>query len=168
MTSGPHRSPEFPTREVREPVKHMQIWSDGKTTTILTTAPDGGPVEMDSIEASQVGDLLRELSAPGFPEWPYEPEPTGYGALMDQVCVGLGFCGSIKHGRPLYVDLLIPPTGPVTADQFVEWVFLADDMNPDEEPERWQRCKHAIRGAFVKHMGAEIVDATRLRYDFES
>jgi hypothetical protein len=87
-----------------------------------------------------------------------------YDALMDEVCVGWGFCGCIKEGRALHVDFIIPSEGPVTADQFVEWVFLADDVNPNSEPDRWQRHKDAIRAAFIKHMGAEIVEARQLRY----
>ena len=83
---------------------------------------------------------------------------------MHEVCVEWGFCGCIKHARQMHVDLFIPSDGPVTADQFVEWVFLADDMNPSLEPERWDRHKAAIRAAFVQHMGSEVIDASRLRW----
>jgi hypothetical protein len=168
MPSPSRRPPEYPSREVREPVKHLHVQSDGTTTTILTTSPDGAPVKMDAVETSLLADLLRELSAPGFPDYVETPDSPGYEALTTEICVDMGFCGSIKHGRPLYVDLLIPPSGPVTADQFVEWVFLADDMNPNERPDKWQRHKDAIRAAFVRHMGAETVDARQLRYDFET
>lgn len=88
---------------------------------------------------------------------------TGYDALMDEVCVRLGFCGCIKNGEPLHVDRFIPSNGPVSADQFVEWVFLADDVNPKVDPMRWDRIKHQIRAAFIKHFGGSIVDAKRLR-----
>jgi hypothetical protein len=89
----------------------------------------------------------------------------GYVALMHEVCVGWGFCGSLKGEMPLHVDHIIPSYGPVSADQFVDWLFLADGLNPEAEPERWQRHKAAIRAAFARHMGAEIVDAHLLRYD---
>ncbi|MEO6360600.1 MAG: hypothetical protein ABIO43_08515 [Sphingomicrobium sp.] len=89
---------------------------------------------------------------------------SGYDALMHDACVVWGFCGTIKHGCSLHVDLLIPPAGPVTADQFVEWLFLADNLNPNSEPARSQRQKEALRGAFVKHMGAETVDAGLLQW----
>jgi hypothetical protein len=148
---------------VHEPVEHLKIWIDG-TIKIHACNPEGGPVEMDAIAASGVSDLLRELSAPGFPDIPYEPGESGYDALMHQVCVEWGFCGCVKEGRPLHVDFLIPPRGPVTADQFVEWVFLADNMNPNVEPERWQPHKQAIKAAFVRYMGAEIVDASLLSW----
>jgi hypothetical protein len=89
----------------------------------------------------------------------------GYDQLMHVVCVEWGFCGCDKHDQPLHVDLIIPSKGPVTADQFVEWVFLADDLNPNSDPERWQRHKVAVRAAFIEHMGAEVVDATQLRWN---
>ena len=92
-------------------------------------------------------------------------EKTGYDALMDRVCVGLGFCGCIKRGKQLHVSDLIPPDGPVTADQFVEWVFLADNMNPNIDPKRWNPIKKLIRAAFIEHMGVEIADAKSLKYE---
>ncbi len=55
---------------------------------------------------------------------------------MHFVCVDWGYCGSVKaNGTPLHVTMFIPDEGPVTADQFVEWVFLADNMNPNVQPE---------------------------------
>tara|TARA_R100001244_G_scaffold6593_35_gene8427 strand:- start:1106 stop:1399 length:294 start_codon:yes stop_codon:yes gene_type:complete len=91
-------------------------------------------------------------------------EKTGYDALMDIVCVGWGFCGCIKNDKPLHVDDFIPAEGDVTADQFVEWVFLADNMNPNSDPEQWHRHKQAIRAAFIEHMGGEIVNAKLLQW----
>jgi hypothetical protein len=88
--------------------------------------------------------------------------PKGYDALMDIACPDWGFCGCIKNDTNLHVDLLIPSTGPVSADQFVEWLFLADDMNPNSNPEKWQRAKQALRDAFIDCMGADVVDASRL------
>lgn len=85
-------------------------------------------------------------------------------ALMDEICVGLGFCGCIKDGKPLHVAQFIPSKGPVTADQFAEWVFLADDMNPSSEPKNWENLRDKIKRAFVRHMGAEVVDAKRLKW----
>jgi hypothetical protein len=89
---------------------------------------------------------------------------TGYDALMQEVCVRWGFCGCVKDGKPLHVDLLIPAGGTVSADQFVEWVFLADNLDPDSAS---LRCKRGLRTAFVTHMGAETVDARLLRWSFE-
>lgn len=58
--------------------------------------------------------------------------------------------------------MLIPPTGPVHASQFVEWLLLADNVNPNL-PE-YGRHKAALTTAFVTHMGGDIVDAAQLRW----
>lgn len=84
-----------------------------------------------------------------------------FDALLN-VCVHLGFCGCIKDGEPLHVTDFIPAEGTVTADQFVEWVFLADNLNPNLDPKRWKKIRNTIRGAFVFHMGADATDAKNL------
>ena len=88
-------------------------------------------------------------------------DKSAYDALLHEVCVGLGFCGSVVDGQPLHVDQFIPEHGAVGADQFVEWVFRAEGMDPDEE----DALKHAgsLREAFVRHMGSEAVDAQLLK-----
>jgi hypothetical protein len=91
-------------------------------------------------------------------------EKTAFEALMEVVCPGWGFCGTIKDGRPLHVTDFIPERGLVTADQFVTWVFLGDGMNPEAQSHRWQRHKDAIKAAFIEHMGSEVVDASLLRW----
>jgi hypothetical protein len=85
-----------------------------------------------------------------------------YEALQHEVCVALGFCGSVVDGKPSHVDFFIPEQGPVSADEFVEWVFLAEGMDPDEDA----ATKHAasLREAFVRHMGDDIVEASRLKW----
>ncbi len=80
---------------------------------------------------------------------------------MDEVCVGLGYCGSTRDGKRLHVTMFIPDAGDVTADQFVEWLFLADRDDPQRNP----KLTGEIRSAFVRHMGAEVVDARALRWD---
>lgn len=89
---------------------------------------------------------------------------TGYDALLHIVCVEWGFCGCLKCGKQLHVDDFIPKAGVVTADQFVEWVFLADDMDPNHEPERWKRHKDALKTAFIECMGGEVIEAERLQW----
>lgn len=91
-------------------------------------------------------------------------ERIGFDALMCIVCPEWGFCGTIKDGRPLHVTDFIPERGPVTADQFVTWVFLGDGMDPDALSHRWQRHKDAIKAAFIEHMGSDVVDASLLRW----
>ena len=150
-------------RHVHEPVPGVKLWTEKETIRLLSCTPEGDPVELDAAEASGLADLLRTLSEPGFPDPPYEAPASGYGALMHSVCAEWGYCGSFKDGRPLHVDFLIPPEGPVTADQFVEWVFLAENMNPNVGGSS-EQYKAAIRAAFVKHMGGEVVDARQLRW----
>lgn len=53
---------------------------------------------------------------------------------------------------------------PVTADQFVEWLFMADDMDPKEDPSKWQKHEQGLREAFIRHMGHDIVDASLLKW----
>lgn len=93
------------------------------------------------------------------------PEP-GYDALLHFCCVRLGYCGSVKDGEPLHVDMFIPEAGAITADQFVDWMFRAEQLDPASD-ERLQAHGRAIRAAFVEHMGAEVVDAEALRWSFE-
>lgn len=65
-------------------------------------------------------------------------EKIGHDALINEVCVKFGLRGSVRGDQVTHVDFIIPSDGPVTADQFVEWVFLADGMNPNVDPEKWQ------------------------------
>lgn len=87
---------------------------------------------------------------------------SGFDALMHVACVNWGFCGCMKRGEPLHVTMLIPPTGPVHASQFAEWLILADNLNPNLSD--FARHKAALMEAFVIHMGAETVDASLLRW----
>jgi hypothetical protein len=75
--------------------------------------------------------------------------------------------GSVMHGDGEVSDVtqLIPKTGKVTADQFVDWVFLASAEEARDGTPKWQRARAAIRTAFVTHMGGEVVDAAAFRWD---
>ena len=78
---------------------------------------------------------------------------------MEEVCVGMGYCGSVVDGEPRHLDMYIPESGPVTADDFVNWLFLAEGLDPIGSA-------HAdnIRKAFIEHMGGEVVDARELKW----
>lgn len=89
---------------------------------------------------------------------------SGYNALMHDVCVGWGWCGGIANGEPSHVDHFIPECGPVTADQFVDWLFMADDIDPNEDALKWQKHKQGLRDAFIRHMGNDVVDASLLKW----
>jgi hypothetical protein len=80
---------------------------------------------------------------------------------MQEVCVELGYCGTIKEGKVSHVDFYVPSQGQVSADEFVEWVILAENLNPKTTP---LSQKNAIKIAFVRHMGSYVVDATRLKW----
>ncbi|WP_155006405.1 hypothetical protein [Sphingomonas hengshuiensis] len=84
---------------------------------------------------------------------------------MRDVCVGKGWCGGIVNGEPCHVDYLIPETGSVSAEQFVEWLFQAEGLDPSSEPAKWGKHKDGLREAFVRHMGADVVDASALKWD---
>jgi len=90
-----------------------------------------------------------------------------FGTLMNEICVRLGFCGSLVDDQPRHVSDYIPEHGPVTVDQFVHWVLIAEGWDDTEFPERNKRWRRELQAAFVKHMGADVVDASRLRYGFE-
>ena len=87
---------------------------------------------------------------------------SGFDALMREACVGWGFCGCIKDGAALHVTMLIPSKGTVRSAQFVEWLLLADNVNPNDP--KFYRHKAALEAAFVTHMGSDVVEAWRLRW----
>jgi hypothetical protein len=88
----------------------------------------------------------------------------GFDPLMKRICVGLGYCGGMSGGQPMHVTDFIPKDGVVTADEFVDMVFLGDGMDPAHERSRRQHIADQIREAFVMHMGTEAVDARPLRW----
>ena len=85
-----------------------------------------------------------------------EPVPA-YARLMEYVCGGMGYCGSVVDGEPRHVDDYIPANGLVSADQFVEWLFLAEGLD-----HRGSSHADEIRKAFVTIMGSDVVDAPML------
>jgi hypothetical protein len=86
--------------------------------------------------------------------------PNKFDGMMHELIVGLGSdCRSIKNGKPLFLADFIPETGSVSADQFARWVIMAEGL----EPHQHRRRLPQLKAVFVKHMGAEIVDVSRLR-----
>ena len=88
-----------------------------------------------------------------------------YNARMHDVCVGRGWCGGIANGEPSHVDYLIPEAGRVSAEQSFEWLFQAEGLDPSSEPAKWQKHKDGLGEPFVRHMGADLVDASALNWD---
>jgi hypothetical protein len=85
--------------------------------------------------------------------------PNAFDGMMSEYC-GLGYCGSVKDGEALHVTDFIPETGPVTAAQFTRWLLVAEGFEPDEFNVR------DLSGVFIKHMGADVVDASRLHSEY--
>ncbi|MFT3722904.1 MAG: hypothetical protein QM773_04885 [Hyphomonadaceae bacterium] len=84
---------------------------------------------------------------------------TRYAARLNEICVRLGFCGSSRDGKRLHVSSFIPETGVVSADQFAEWVVLAERMDP-----LTNRYLAEFKRVFINHMRAAEVDAEMLRF----
>ena len=80
-----------------------------------------------------------------------------YDKLLEEVCVLLGFCGSVVDGQPLHVDQLLPESGVLTSEEFADALFKAEGWDPDG-PEA-KTFRSSVRDAFVRHMGASEVDA---------
>jgi hypothetical protein len=69
-----------------------------------------------------------------------------------------------KDGKPLHVTDFIPETGPVSADEFARWLIMADGHDSyAAEISRWMP---QLKAVFVKHMGADVVDASNLRSEY--
>lgn len=86
-----------------------------------------------------------------------------YEAMIREVCVEQGWCGGMVDGKPTHVDDFIPETGQVSAEQFSDWLLRAEGIDPLVEPDQWQKHKDGLKDVFVRHMGAEVVDASMLR-----
>jgi hypothetical protein len=95
-------------------------------------------------------------------------ERTGIDALVHVVaaqwCIGYTY---EENGEGRDFRRFIPPSGTVTADQFVDWVFLGSFPDALETPSLEQRARADIRGAFVRHMGGDTVDAAALHWPHE-
>lgn len=82
-----------------------------------------------------------------------------YDALLQEVCVRYGFCGSIIDGQPRHVDDFVPERGSITADQFTNWLFQAEA----KDRAQFEQHRSSIKAAFVRHLGSETIDAATLR-----
>src|SRR5437763_17004633 len=89
--------------------------------------------------------------------------PNAFDGMMHEFCVGLGFCGWSKDGKYLHVTDFIPETGPVSADEFARWLMLADGLDPELNASSFGHWLPQLKAVFVKHMGADVVDAANLR-----
>ena len=93
--------------------------------------------------------------------------PNAFDGMMHELCVKLGYCGCVKNGKPLHVTHFIPETGRVSADRFARWLIAADGLDPDQlSTSELRRLIGQLAAVFVKHMGADVVDARNLRSEY--
>ena len=85
--------------------------------------------------------------------------PNKFDGMMHEFCVGLGFCGSVRDGKPLHVTDFVPEAGTVSADEFVQWIISAEGL------EGYDDARH-LKEVFIKHMGTVAVDVSNLRSDY--
>lgn len=79
-----------------------------------------------------------------------------YDKLLEEVCVRLGFCGSVIDGQPLHVDQFLPQSGVLTFEEFAVALFKAEGWDPDG-PEA-HTVRSCLREAFVRHMGGSEME----------
>lgn len=90
--------------------------------------------------------------------------PNAFDGMLDELCVGLGWCGTVKHGEVLHVTRYVPEEGLVTAEEFAAWIIQSDGIDVDSVSNaQWNRWMGQLKTVFVKHMGADTVDAGQLR-----
>ncbi|MER9914996.1 hypothetical protein NKJ71_30735 [Mesorhizobium sp. M0050] len=81
----------------------------------------------------------------GFP-MPNRPDFDG---LMRAVCTGYGYCGSLQDDGFVHVTDFFPERGRVTAEQFVDWLFMAEgDQGPMGSPSA-MLMREKIRNCFI-------------------
>jgi hypothetical protein len=90
-------------------------------------------------------------------------KPNKFDGMMHELCVRLGWCGCIKDNKPLHVTDFIPASGLVSADEFAKWIIMADGIDPDQVSNDIKRWMSQLKTVFVKHMGADNIDASQLR-----
>lgn len=86
---------------------------------------------------------------------------TAYSKLLNEVCVRLGFCGSVVDNQPLNVDQFLPKSGSISSEAFAIALFKAEGWDP--EGPGAHEFGPAVREAFDRHMGNAAVDAELLK-----
>ena len=104
-------------------------------------------------DALQAASLFRAFKRGNF------RSPSNFSAMMQEYCVGLGYCGSDFH-----VTDLMPKEGIVSADQFVCLLLQAEGLEPYEFEMRHNKTYKKLSKIFTKHMGSSKIDAALLSY----
>ncbi|HEV2235263.1 MAG TPA: hypothetical protein VGR57_01260 [Ktedonobacterales bacterium] len=92
--------------------------------------------------------------------------PNAFDGMMHKFCVGLGYCGSVNDGKPQHVTDFIPETGPVSAEQFARWLLAAESGYDAEVFDPSDVRIRQFSAIFIKHMGADVVDASLLHSEW--
>jgi len=90
-------------------------------------------------------------------------ENKDFHALIRAICVGYGCCGSLQDDGWRHVTHYIPERGYVTADDFIDWVFMAEGAEWFGNPRAMIR-RERLRSYFIIYMGSSVVHARRLRW----
>jgi hypothetical protein len=90
------------------------------------------------------------------------PEP--YDRLIWDLCVGQGWCGGVVAGKASHIDLLMPASGIVTAEEFAELAIRAE-TEAEHVPDALLRWQERLARLFVEHIGASSAPAATLRYN---
>lgn len=94
----------------------------------------------------------------------FRNEP-GFDALIDECCIRFGWCGGIVKDEPSHVTKFVPESGPVSVDQFVDWLFEAEELDWTTDPDKWGKHRELLKDAFVRHMKGDVVDASALKWN---
>lgn len=85
-----------------------------------------------------------------------------YDLLLWNMCVGGGFCGGLSKGEPISVNMLLPATGMVSAEDFAALALRGegDGGSPPAHVERWTAF---LRDKFIEYMGRSSVPVEELK-----
>jgi hypothetical protein len=90
--------------------------------------------------------------------------PNAFDGMMHEFCVKQGWCGCVKDGKRRHVTDFIPETGPVSADEFARWLIVAEGFDLDQfSTAELSRLMDQFKAVFIRHMGADVIDASNLR-----
>jgi hypothetical protein len=85
-----------------------------------------------------------------------------FDGLMRAVCVGCGYCGSLQDDGFVHVTYFFPERGRVTAEQFVDWLFMAEgEQRPVSSPSA-MLMREKLLNCFIGYMGSDHVNAWKL------
>lgn len=91
-------------------------------------------------------------------------KPTDFEGLAYKMCVQYGLCNpSFIRGEPRELSDYIPTTGTVSAAQYIEGLLMVSGFDPVTQQDVFRESKEMYRSVFVKHMGADAVDASLFR-----